>query len=1523
MRPIIKFFIEHPTIANLCVLLIVALGAMRLAQTQTTFYPTTKVRFVDVAVPYPGATPEQVEEGVLLKIEEELKGTVGIDRITSRASSNLGTVTAELTEEADADMVLGLVKNAVDRINTFPRGVESPVVEQREIKDLAVAFAVTGDVSLQTKKDLADQIELDLLATPGISDITLAGELEQEIEVAVRESALRTFELTFDDVARAVQSGNLETFGGEIKTGARNIIIKADDKGYFAKDLLNLVVSNGRNGEVVYLKDVASITDQFKDRAGKRYLGHEATLVINVYATPQQNVIENAEATLAYIAEFNKTHQGVALTVVEDGSEGVQESISTMTSNGIAGFVLVLLVLALFLDKYLAFWVALKIPVAIVGMFLLAGLNNLTINVVSLFAFVIVLGVLVDDGVVIGENILAWSKKKGITPKQAALEGTMEMVTPVLISLSTTAVAFAMFMFLPTQTGEFFGQIGFVVIAVLVVAAIESFFFLPSHLAHSKALRADNKPNRFEQFFNGSIDWVNERLYQPVFNLFVLGSKRKVLQETAPEKKPNMLWSALTVILFVVGLGASFGLSRGFTFFPSLDDKAVFIELDLPAGTPVEVTTKRLVEIQEAAYRANDKLRDTYKQDLIPFVEVITGPQPNQGRLKVTYVNSEKRDISSFELTEAIRAEAPPIPEALNLVYGIGASTAVFGKPVSIALRGSNLEDLRAARSELKTAMQAHPDLKDISDSDQSGVEEAIVRLTPTGERLGLTLAEVMNQVRGAFFGIEAQSLQRGNEEVEIWVRYPHDERTNEGQLMDMRIRTRSGGSYPLSELASLDYGTGNLVINRLEGQREIRIESGTSSPLVSAPAVIAELEAGVLSEIADTYPSVRYSVEGQNRDALKMGAGAGLVMPIILLLMFALIVIAFNSFSQAVLTFLLYPFALIGVMVGHWVHNTPLNVFSIIGTIALIGVFTNNSLVFITTYNQLLEQGKSFGESLSQAATSRFRPILLTTLTTVAGLAPLLASNSLSAQFLKGPAIAMAYGLSFGLFNTLLLLPAVLVLTNGGRRLLKRIKTLNKIKATPEQVEPAVRSQGNLMEPIITIGLLVLSTSVVAQDFTNSRGIQLSPKQVETSFEGPTLSLKQAVTEALANNPDLKVLNYDREVSRNNVNPAVAGMRPQIELRGGAFVGYADTKGETIPLGPPGAEGNAIDLNGERYGLQLTPEANWLVFDGGRGRARLEQLRLIDEAQAIGIEAAREGTIAGLTAAYLGGLKLARQRDLQAENITLTRALLQKSEGDELFGASTQLRSLQLQASLATDSAAYRTLTLELENVKRYINALMGRDTETDFSFDRPDLSMPRTIIYDSLYADLLASNEQLRAKRNEQVINAKAEELVASSFLPTLQLYGNVSYIDQVDNSNFLLNNRILGTEAGVRASYTLFDGGKRSIDRQNAVLTTAKSQASYEAQVASLTRELRQAFARRNDLIEQLVTERKNLPVFERAFQQTADAAGLGQASANQIREVQLQLLAARTRVAVKEVEVAEAEAVLLQITGGLVN
>ncbi|MEL6660550.1 MAG: efflux RND transporter permease subunit, partial [Bacteroidota bacterium] len=511
MRSIVKYFIQHPTIVNLCLLLLVGLGFMRLTATQTTSFPKQRVRFISVAVPYPGASPSEVESGIAIKIEESLEGIQGIDRVTSTSGENLATVLVELTEDSEPEVMVTEVKNAVDKINNFPERAEPPIVDKIEIKDLAMRFGITGEVPLSVKKDYADEIERELMTSAEISDILIEGLPAEEIEIRIRENDLQQYQLSFAQIAQAVRLANLETFGGEIKTADRNITIKADSKGYYAKELQQIVVKTQPDGSRVFLKDVADIADRFADTANGRFLGEEPTVSLTVFALADEDILENAEVAKSYITSFNAEHDQVQLEILEDGTIQVRDRIQSMMSNGVAGMLLVLIVLALFLDRYLAFWVALKIPIAIVGMFILAPIQDMTINVVSLFGFIIVLGILVDDGVVIGENIFQWAKNKGVSPMKAALEGTMEMVTPVLISLTTTAVAFSMFFFLPTQAGEFFGEMGFVVVAVLIIAMIESFFFLPAHLAHSKGLRADHQPSAIERWFDKILQLLRDR----------------------------------------------------------------------------------------------------------------------------------------------------------------------------------------------------------------------------------------------------------------------------------------------------------------------------------------------------------------------------------------------------------------------------------------------------------------------------------------------------------------------------------------------------------------------------------------------------------------------------------------------------------------------------------------------------------------------------------------------------------------------------------------------------------------------------------------------------------------------------------------------------------------------------------------------------------------------------------------------------------------------------------------------------
>lgn len=1049
MKGLITYFIKRPTLVNLAMFLLLGLGIMKLLNTQNTNFPKQKTRFVDVTVAFPGASPSEVEDGITINVEDNLEGIEGIDRVSSTSQDNKATIEVELTEAADADKMLVEVKNAVDKITNFPDGVEPAAVTKRDPKDLTVSFGIMSETTSLTEiKDIAKQIEDDFLAQPGLSQVVIQGVPDEEIEIRLRENDLRAYNLSFQQVSTAVREANLETFGGTIENENQVINIKTDNKGYYANDLENIIIVARDNGQTVYLKDVADVQDQFKDDATGRYFKGERIISMTTYTLNSEDILKNAEFVKNYITDYNETHKGVQLKILEDGTVNLKSRISTMASNFIVGMLLVLIVLTLFLDRYLAFWVAVGIPVSLFGMFLLTDIQDMTINVVSLFGFILVLGILVDDAVVVGENIYRHAKELGKKPIRAAIDGTMEMISPVIISLLTTATAFSMFMFLPEQVGEFFQEVAFVVIAVLAIAIIETFIILPGHVGHAKGIKEDIKLTKVEKWSTQAMEWVRTKRFMHAFNFAVMKSKGLRL---------------VTIVVFIGLLIGSISLiplgALGFTFFPNIDDDAVFVEMELPPGTPVEVTKQKLMSIEEAVWEVNKDYSEGREdgKDIVRYVEVITGPLDNQGEVKITFLNGEERGISSFDISNSIAEAAPEIPEATRLIYGLGATAALFGLPVSFALKSYNLDDVRAAKEDLKIAMRDVEGLRDVSDTDLKGITEYQIRLKPNAELLGLSLSGVMSQIRSAFFGVEAQSLQRGDEEVEIWLRYPEEGRKSKQQLLDMRISGQNGSSYTLSEIAYIEEDIGNLTIDHLDGQREIHVEANVASGDVSAPKVIGSIESDVLPAILEKYPSVSYSVEGQSRQAFKLIDAMKIVGPIILLLIFTLIVFNCNSFAQAGMIFLLFPFALIGVIIGHFIHGEALNIFSLIGTIALIGVFVNNTLVYISTLNDLLTEGKDFMESVKEAAFSRFRPIVLTTITTVAGLGPLIFSTSLSAQFLKGPAIAIAYGLLFGLFNVLFLMPIFLINLNKFRVFWAE-KVKGKKDVIRAELEPAVR---------------------------------------------------------------------------------------------------------------------------------------------------------------------------------------------------------------------------------------------------------------------------------------------------------------------------------------------------------------------------------------------------------------------------------------------------------------------------------
>ncbi|MEM6720669.1 MAG: efflux RND transporter permease subunit [Bacteroidota bacterium] len=1046
MKKLITYLAQKPMLTDIFVGLIIVLGLLTVSNMRSNFLPSEPVSFINVNVVYRGASPQELEVDVVNKIEDNLDGLKGVRRVTSTAKESFANVKVEILDDADPNEVLQDVTNAVDRITTFPEAVESPTIVKEEILNYTMTIAVSGSESVRELKDYAKNIKDELLFSPQLSQIFISGFPEEEIEVSFRESDLRAYEITFDEVSAAIQRENIKASGGKLKTGDENILLRLDNRAYTAQGLKNIVVKTTPDGKIIRLNDVATITDRFADKPDRTFINGEKAVIIKVFSRAEEDILENAEYVANYLDTFNTTHEGINATIIEDKSISLNDAIGTLQNNAWQGILLVLIILGLFLNPRVAFWVAFKIPVALLGMFILSNFYDLTINQVSLFGMIVVLGVIVDDGVVVAENIYQ-KYTDGASALTAAVKGTIEVIPAIIASLATTALAFSLFFFLDGQLGDYFSDISFVVCATLFIALMETIFILPIHIARSKALTPKDKPWKLTQKTNNSLLWFRDKIYTKVIRFFL--------------RIP--VAGIVLVLLFMIGTIAAMGAGviKG-TFFPTIDQDVITAKIELPLGTDETITNEKLIQIENAIWKVN---KDYTKQredgeNVIKYAERVVGPNSDEGLINIYMMEGDRRGILSFEIADAIRNEVGDIPEATNLSYG---SIAVFGKPVSIALLGTNFEEVRDAKNMLRNYLQQRDDLKDVTDTDKVGMPELEMQLTEKARFLGLSEGQVFNQIRKGFFGLEAQSLQRGDEEVKVWLRYDEADRKRLEQLKNARFITPTGASYPIGEIATFTQKEGVREINHQNGIREVRVEADVADLLTSVPAVLAEAEATILKEIKTKYPNLRYTLEGEARLSGETQESSSGPSTIVFILIIAIVLFNYRSFGKTITILSMLPFAFVGVAWGSFIHNVPVSIFSILGMIALWGILINNGLVLISTYNDLIKTGKQAKEALQEAAISRFRPIILTTITTVFGLAPLLLNNSVSAQFLKPTAIAIAYGLIFGTILTLIFLPSVLTVINA-IKLFYHKKLRGRKLATATTIDIELREQQNVL---------------------------------------------------------------------------------------------------------------------------------------------------------------------------------------------------------------------------------------------------------------------------------------------------------------------------------------------------------------------------------------------------------------------------------------------------------------------------
>ncbi|MDX1469851.1 MAG: efflux RND transporter permease subunit [Flavobacteriaceae bacterium] len=1058
MRKVIAYFIKYEVAVNVLLIAFLIFGFLGMLQLKSSFFPLQDAEIITINITYPGAAPQEIEEGIVLKIEDNLKGLIGIERVTSVARENGGSITVEIESDEDINDMLAEVKNAVDRVPNFPTGMEPLVVAKQERIRPTIDFAISGEnIDLATLKQIGRQIENDLRAMEGISQISITGYPEEEIEIAVREADLRAYNLTFSEVAAAVSQANILSTGGNIKTDSEDFLIRANNRSYFGDELNSLPVRAREDGTVVRLQDVATVKDRFSETPNASYFNGNVSVTVNITNTNSEDLLSTAEKVNEYVEEFNQKYTGVKLNIINDQSIRLNERTNLLLENGAIGILLVLTFLSLFLNTRLAFWVALGLPVSFLGMFIFAASFGVTINILSLFGMIIVIGILVDDGIVISENIYQhYEMGKGRI--EAAIDGTMEVLPPILSAIITTILAFSTFLFLEGRIGEFFGEVSVVVILTLAISLIEALIILPAHIAHSKALVKQSpeqmksktgiakvfmKLRMINEYGDRIMTYLRDNLYSPILRFSL---------------RQRFITFAILLALMILTVSAFMGGIIKSAFFPRIDSDTVSIDLLMPEGTNPKLTDSIISMVEAAAWKVNEDYtaRQTGNKQVVENIIKRVGPGNNKASLSVNLLPGEERDFSSPEITTSIRNEVGEVYGVELLTFGSGGNFG--GSPVSVSLLGNNTEELKAAKNELREALSSNSLLADITDTDPEGIKEINIELNESAYALGLNLREVMSQVRAGFFGLQAQRFQRGQDEIRVWVRYDRQNRESINDLDNMRIVTPTGQRVPFGEIATYTIERGEESIRHLDGLREIQVNADLDDPKGSATEIMLDIRNNIMPEILSKYPTVKASYEGQNREANKLTRSAQFTVPIIIFLIYVVIAFTFRSYSQPFLLLIMIPFSFIAVAWGHWFHDFPINILSALGIIALIGIMVNDGLVLIGKFNSFLVSGMDFDKALYEAGRTRFRAIFLTSLTTIAGIAPLLLEKSRGAQFLKPMAISIAYGIGIATVLTLIILPVLLSVTNSVKKNSKWLVSGEKVDK--REVERAVKEQ-------------------------------------------------------------------------------------------------------------------------------------------------------------------------------------------------------------------------------------------------------------------------------------------------------------------------------------------------------------------------------------------------------------------------------------------------------------------------------
>lgn len=1042
----IRWFTENGVAANLLAGIVIIAGLFTASNIKLELFPDLDLDLVNISVPYPGAAPEEVESGIVELIEDRIQDVDGIKKMTATAGEGFGSVLVEVERGYNASDVSDKIKVRIDTIDNFPEESEEPTVEELLIRNEVISLAVYGDADVKTLKDLAEFIRDELNVRERITQVDIKGIAQFEISINVSELALRKYGLTFDDVVEAVRRTSVDIPGGSIRSRGGEILLRTTGKAYTGADFAAVPVLTASDGTILRVRDLATVDDGFVDDPLITEFNGQRAVLLRIFAVGDESALDIADRVQEFARSIdNDLPPGIQVEAFRDFTYYLKGRLQMLIQNGVFGLVLVLLVLTLFLRPSLAFFVMLGIPISFLGAIIFMPALGISINLASLFGFILVLGIVVDDAIIVGESVFTQFQKHGGPGVAASVAGTKRVSIPVTFAVLTTIVAFLPILTIPGFLGKFFYPIPVVVIACLVWSLIQSKLVLPYHLTLCNV----GGGGRDE------INWL-QRQQRKIAD----GLERFVERRYRPFLKKAIQFRYATVAAFVGILLIMFGALAGkhlpFVFFPPVPSDYIVAKLVMPEGTPPEQTTRALNQMQDGLRKLIAETNEKGFGDPFDNAVVTVGAQPFEGsggpmgdavqnngsHLAEIAVELVKREdlvdggnievLSAPNLANRWRELIGPVPGVKELSFSANAAGAA-GMPIDIQLAGRDFEALQAAAEAIKAKLGTYEGLFDIVDNYSSGKREIQLDILPSAEALGLRQSDLGRQVRAAFYGVEAQRIQRGRDDIKVMVRYPPDERRSVENLSDLRIRTPSGQEVPFDEVADFEITDGFSAITRVDRRRVINITADADKSLADLGLIKADLSGadaeagakGFLDQIVAEYPGVTWSFEGEAREQADIFKSLQQMTLIALFIIYALLAIPLKSYMQPIIVMIVIPFGLIGAIGGHIIMGQPMSILSVLGFVALAGVVVNDSLVLVDFINQERAAGKPLRLAIEEAGSLRFRPILLTSLTTFAGLLPVLFETSLQAQFLIPMAISLSFGVLFATFITLLLVPA------------------------------------------------------------------------------------------------------------------------------------------------------------------------------------------------------------------------------------------------------------------------------------------------------------------------------------------------------------------------------------------------------------------------------------------------------------------------------------------------------------------